>query len=434
MSTTQDLALLGGIPVRTMPYAHHVTTGAEELKAVQRVLSKGILSDYEGTDNDKFLGGPEVRALEEEWAREYGVPYAMAVNSATSGLMAAVGATGVGPGDEVIVSPFTMSASVAAVLLYNTVPVFADVELDSFNLDPQSVEAAVTPRTKAILITHIFGHPADMGSLVDIARRHSLTLIEDAAQSPQALYQGQRAGTIGDLGVYSLNCNKHIQTGEGGIVVCRDPELAKRVRLIRNHAEAVIASGMEVESLVNMLGLNVRMTELEASLARCQLSKLDGLMEERHNLVRHLDGIVESIDGISPPKVQPECTHDYYRYAISLDTAKLGVNAQQVVDALNAEGMDFYVSYMKPLYLQPIFQKQIVFGDRGCPVRCPWYEGEANYSLGICPSAERLEEFLITTEIVRPPQTVEDMDEIGEALRKVLARADQLASGAGSRS
>ena len=426
MNTAQNLALLGGTPVRSKAYPHHVTTGVEELEAVQRVLSRGVLSDYEGTDNDQFLGGPEVRALEEEWAIEYEVPYAIAVNSATSGLMAAVGATGVGPGDEVIVSPFTMSASVAAVLMYNTVPVFADVELDTFNLDPESVEATITPRTKAILVTHIFGHPADMNSLLAIAEKHSLTLIEDSAQSPRASYFGQRTGSIGDLGVYSLNCNKHIQTGEGGIVVCRDPELAKRVRLIRNHAEAVIASGMEVKSLVNMLGMNLRMTELEAALARCQLPKLESLVGERHNLVRHLDAIVQSINGISPPIVKSGCTHDYYRYAISLDTANLDVNALQVVDALNAEGMDFYVSYMKPLYLQPIFQKQIMFGDRGCPVRCPWYEGKANYSLGICPNAEKLEDFLISTEIVRPPQTLGDMDEIGEALRKVLTQASNL--------
>lgn len=422
-----QLALLGGTPVRTKAYPVHRTTGEEEKAAVLRVLERGVLSAFEGTYNEYFYGGPEVRGLEEEWAARFGVRHAIAVNSGTSGLFAAVGAIGVGPGDEVIVTPFTMAGSVAAILGSNAVPVFADVEPDTFNLDPAAVERALTPRTKAIMVVHIFGHPAEMDPLLAIAKKHCLRLIEDAAQAPGALYHGRPVGTIGDIGVFSLNCNKHIQCGEGGVVVTNHDELAKRIRLIRNHAEAVIASGMPVESLVNMLGSNYRMTELEAAVARCQLKKLDGLLAQRLELVHELNRRLQNIPGLRLPVVRPNCTHVYYRYAIGLDRAVLPLSASDVVRALHAEGLEFSVGYMEPLYLQPLFQHQIVFGGRGCPTKCPWYEGTASYAEGLCPTAERLGEVMISTEIVRPPQTCADMEEIRGGFLKLLEHQDELA-------
>lgn len=414
------LALFNGPRIRSTPYPMHRTTGKEEKEAVLRVIERGVLSAFEGTNNEYFLGGPEIKALEQEWAYRFRVNYAVAVNSATSGLFAAVGASGVGPGDEVIVTPFTMSGTVAAILGCNAVPVFADVDPDTFNLDPEAVERSITPRTKAILVVHIFGHPAEMEPMLALARRHDLIVIEDAAQAPGALYHGEPAGTIGHMGVFSLNCNKHIQCGEGGIVVTNNEGLAQRLRLIRNHAEAVIASGMNVESLVNMLGFNLRMTELEAAVARCQLKKLQGLLSRRVELADYLTTQLQSIPGVRVPTVRPGCSHVYYRYAISLDPEVIPLSAADMVRALNAEGLDFYVSYVKPLYLQPIFQHEIVFGSRGCPIKCPWYEGKASYARGICPNAERLEEMLVTTEIVRPPQTFADMDQIQEAFLKLV--------------
>ena len=269
------LALFGGPPVRTRKYSPHITTGEEEKRAAMSVLEKGVLSEFEGTDNEYFSGGEQVRLLEQEWAEKFSVRYAVSFNSATSALYAAVGACEVGPGDEVVVTPFTMSATATAILAYNAIPVFSDVELEHYNLEPSALEGRITPMTKAIFVVHIFGHPADMDAITAIAKKHNLRVLEDAAQSPGAMYNGRLSGTIGDIGVYSLNCNKVIQCGEGGIAVTNDADLAERLRLIRNHAEAVIASGRKVNGLVNMIGWNYRMTEIEAAIAREQLKKLD---------------------------------------------------------------------------------------------------------------------------------------------------------------
>lgn len=413
------LALLGGSPVRTKRYPYNITTGKEEKKAVLRVLNKGLLSEFEGTNNQYFMGGEEVRLLEKEWAKKFKTGFAVAFNSATSALFSAIGALGIGPGDEVITTPYTMAATAAAILAYNAIPVFSDIELDYYSLDPTILEPKITARTKAIFVTHIFGHPADMDPIMKLAKRHGLKVIEDAAQSPGALYRGKMTGTIGNIGVYSLNSNKMIQCGEGGMAVTNDSRLAERLRLIRNHAEAVIASGRKTDNLVNMLGWNYRMNEIEAAISREQLKKLDCLLEKRIKLVNYLNNKLKGVYGISVPKVRGDSTHVYYRYAIKIDLGKLGINAGLFVKALNAEGMDFYVSYVKPLYLGPLYQRRIVYGSKGCPFKCRFYKGKVNYQKGICPNAELLEDVLISTEVVRPPQTTKDMDKIAAAIKKV---------------
>lgn len=420
------LALLGGQPVRTKPYPLHITTGEEEKNAVCKVMDTGVLSGFEGANNKFFLGGKQVKLLEREWEQKFRVRHAVSFNSATSALYAAVGACGIGPGDEVIVSPNTMSATATAILVNNAIPVFSDVERQNYNLDPAILEAKITPLTKAIFVVHIFGHPVDMAPVMALAKKHDLKVIEDAAQSAGALYNGRLTGTIGDIGVYSLNCNKIIQCGEGGIAVTDNDELAERLRLIRNHAEAVIASGKKIDNLANMIGWNYRMNEIEAAISREQLKKLDGLLIKRRALVEYLSIRIAEIKGLTPPHTRQDSTHVYYRYAINIDVEFLGVKAPLLVKALNAEGMDFYVSYMKPLYLQPLYQQQIGFGSKGCPFKCPWYKGQVRYAKGICSVAEALEDFVISLEVVRPPQSFADMDEIAYALRKVVKNSEEL--------
>lgn len=421
-----QLALLGGKPIRTKSYPIHTTTGAEEIQAAIKVFERAVFSEFEGTNNQFFLGGEQVKSLEDEWAEKFGVRYAVSFNSATSALYAAIGACEIGPGDEVIVTPFTMSATATAILVYNAIPVFSDVELDHFNLDPSLLAAKITTRTKAIFVTHIFGHPADMASIQSVASKHGLQVIEDAAQSPGASYRGKLSGTIGDIGVYSLNCNKVIQCGEGGIAVTNNDDLAQRLRLIRNHAEAVISSGMKVKSLVNMIGWNYRMNEIEAAISKEQLKKLQSLTQRRIELVDYLNEGLKGIDGLHLPLAREDSTHVYYRYALKIDIDKLHLKAPIFVKALIAEGMDFYVSYMKPLYLQPLYQEQIGYGNKGCPFKCPLYTGTINYQRGICPNAEHLEDIVISTEIVRPPQTIADMDEIILAIEKVISGKEKL--------
>ncbi|MEO8211538.1 MAG: DegT/DnrJ/EryC1/StrS family aminotransferase, partial [bacterium] len=254
------LALLGGTPVRTELFSQSNTIGEEEKKAVMKVLDSGNLSQFVGYWNKDFYGGPMVRQFEKEWAEAIGVEHCISVNSNTSGLFACIGACDIGPGDEVIVSPYTMTAGAIAPLIYGAVPVFADIDEDTFCLDPKSIEENITPRTKAILVVHIGGHPTDMDEVMAIARKHNLKVIEDCAQSPMSVYKGRNVGTIGDVGVFSLNYHKHIHTGEGGMITTNNPKIAEKLELIRNHGEAVV-EGKKVQDMWNTYGFNYRMTE-----------------------------------------------------------------------------------------------------------------------------------------------------------------------------
>lgn len=421
------LALFGGNPVRGKPYPPHITTGVEEKKAVLRVLDKGILSDFEGANNQWFLGGEEVRAFEKEWAAYFKVKYAVSFNSATSGLMAAVGAAGIGPGDEVITTPWTMAATAAAILVNNAIPVFCDIEPDTFCLSADALEKKITPRTRAIMAVHIYGHPAQMDRITAIAKKYSLVVIEDAAQSPGIKYKGKFTGAIGDMGVFSLNCHKIIQTGEGGMVVTNDNELALRLRLIRNHAEAVIATGMKVKSPVNMIGWNYRMNEIEAAIGREQLKKLNLLLRQRGELVSYLSGKLKKYDFLITPTLRDGCGHSFYRYVLRLNPRVIKIPAEKIVKALNAEGMDFYAGYI-PLNLYPIYQAQIGFGNKGCPFKCPWYGQKLDYSLKTLPNVRSAMESSFSTEVVRPPLKFKDMDEIVLAFDKVAGSLRQIES------
>ncbi|MBI4022333.1 MAG: DegT/DnrJ/EryC1/StrS family aminotransferase, partial [Candidatus Andersenbacteria bacterium] len=266
----EKLALFGGEIQVKRPWRRYNSIGVEEKAAVAAVMDRGVLSQFLGTWHPNFYGGPEVRAFEAAWQAHFGVPHAVTVNSATSGLMAALGAISLEPGDEVIVSPWTMTATATSILVWNAIPVFADIEETTFGLNPAAVERAITPYTRAILVTDIFGHPARLDDIMAVARRHNLRVVEDAAQSPGARYRGRFAGTVADIGVFSLNYHKHIQVGEGGVCVTRDADLAERMQLIRNHAEAVV-EGKEVSNLANMIGFNFRLTEIAAAIGIEQL-------------------------------------------------------------------------------------------------------------------------------------------------------------------
>src|SRR3989442_9749923 len=208
-------------------------------------------------------------------------------------------------GEEVIVTPGTMPASATWVLVGNAIPVFADIENETFNLDPFAIEARITPLTRAIVVADIFGHPADLDGIMVVARRHGLRVIEDAAQAPGALHKGRYAGTVADIGVFSLNYHKHIHTGEGGVCVTDDPRLAERLQLIRNHAEAVVGD-KGVTDLTNMIGFNFRMTEIGAAIGTEQLKKLKVFADERAAAAERLSAGRPGAPGVSRPAVQPE--------------------------------------------------------------------------------------------------------------------------------
>lgn len=438
LNPMHTLAIHGGTPVRSKDrlFPAYNSIDEHEKQAALRVLDTGILSKYLGCWDPDFYGGREVQAFEQEWAAKFGVKYAIAMNSATSGLIAAVGALGIEPGDEVIVSPYSMCASATTPLFYGAVPVFADVEPEHFCLDPKSVEARITPRTKAIIVVDIFGQPYDADAINAIAKKHGIAVIEDAAQVPGALYRGRPAGTLADIGVYSLNYHKHIHTGEGTLVVTNDAELAERLMLIRNHAEAVVEE-KGVTNLVNMVGQNYRMTEIQAAIGREQLKKLDALVSERQKNCQYIAERCGDMLGFRPAPTREGATHVYYQHPFLFDEEIVGVSRAKFVAAIQAElpptalresdGPLISGGYVKPIYLMPIFQQQIAFGSKGYPFRSEFYQGEVNYTKGLCPVVERLHEReYVSHEMMRPGMTTADLDDVVEAFHKVYDARNEL--------
>ena len=272
----EKLALLGGTPVIQKEFKKYNPLGREELDAAKNVIDSGVLSQFLGCWHEDFYGGPKVQEFEMEAAKYFGVKHAVTVNSWTSGLVAAVGAIGIEPGDEVIVSPWTMSASATAILHWNGIPVFADIDIETYNLCPDSILKNISPQTKAIMVVDIFGQSADMDLIMEIAKEYKLKVISDTAQAPGALYGNKYAGTCADVGGFSLNYHKHIHTGEGGILVTNDDDIAERLQLIRNHAEVVVED-KGVTNLTNMVGHNFRLGEIECAMGIEQLKKLKSL-------------------------------------------------------------------------------------------------------------------------------------------------------------
>ncbi len=425
------LAINGGEKVRTELFPSYNTIGAEEKKAVDSVLDTGILSNYIGGWGEAFYGGIQVKSLEEEWASYFGAKYAIAMNSATSALMCAVGAAGIEPGDEVIVSPYTMCASATAPLIYNAVPVFADIEEEYFCLDPESIEAHITPRTKAIIVVNIFGQPHAADRIREIADRHGLFVIEDNAQGPGATYNGRYAGILGDVGVFSLNYHKHIHCGEGGVAVTNDPEVAERLQLIRNHAEAVVeAKGYT--NLINMIGFNMRMTEMEAAVARVQLTRLRGLIDERIENVEYLNEKLADIPCLKIPQKRDGVKHVYYMQPILYDRGATGVDRNRFIEAVCAElmpsglrereGVLIRCGYVKPLYQIPMYQNKIGYGSAGYP-----FSEDVDYPQGLCPVCEDMYvNRMVTNDLIHPGLSKQDLDDIVDAFRKVYDHLDEL--------
>jgi perosamine synthetase len=387
---TQKLALHGGEPVIRQAFAAYRSLGEEETAAAGRVLRSGVLSAYIGARGEAFMGGPEVRALEAEAAAYFGVKHAIAVNSWTSGLITAVGVLDIEPGDEIIVTPWTMVASATAILMWNAIPVFADIDPATYNIDPRAVEAAITPRTRAIMAVDIFGQSADLPSLRAIASRHGLKIISDTAQAPGARIGNAHAGTLADIGGYSLNYHKHIHSGEGGIIVTNDDRFARRAQLIRNHGEAVIDSE-EPGELRNILGFNFRMGEIEAAIAREQLHKLASKVASRQRAVEQLRAGLGSLEGLEVARVAPGNTHVYYMLGMRLDIERIGVSRAGLAAALRAEGITGLGVGYQNVHRFPLFARGIAYGTGGFP----WtgLEGQSRRrSTQPCPVAERLHE------------------------------------------
>lgn len=421
-----SLALHGGAKVIAQPLRRYNPIGTEERDAAVRVINSGVLSQFIGVWGPDFFGGPEVQAFERECEAYFGVRHAITVNSWTSGLVAAVGALGLEPGDEVIVSPWTMSATATAVLHWNALPVFADIEPETFCLDPRSVEANITPHTRAIVSVDIFGHPANTEAINALARKHGLKVISDTAQAPGARRYGRYAGTLTDIGGYSLNYHKHIHTGEGGILVTDDEELATRLRLIRNHAEVVVGA-MGRTDLNNMVGHNFRLGEIESAMGREQLKKLEVKVASRQHAAARLAAGLSGLDGLRLPVTAPDATHVYYVFPMVLDIDAVGVPKARIVEALRAEGVEGIASAYQNIHLLPMYQQKQAYGTQGFPWTAPFCRRDIDYRKGICPVAETLQDSTYIGFSACMHQLDDaDVDLIIEAFRKVWAQREVL--------
>jgi perosamine synthetase len=417
------LAVNGGKPVRTKKWKDNLTFGKEEQKAASDAVAAGYLSMFEGSFTPdppmSFRGGPLVQELETRWETLYGVKHAVSMNSATSCLYAAVGALKLGYGDEVIVSPSSMSASSVVPLLYGAIPIFADIERETGALDPASIEKLITPRTKAVIVVHQYGIPADMDRIMALAKKHKFKVIEDCAQSHAAKYKGRYVGTIGDIGVFSLNVNKAIHSGEGGVCTVNDDDLNYRLQLIRNHAEAVVGPA-GVADITNLIGFNYRLTEVCAAVAIKQLDRLEHINKTRIGYVQFLNEKLGKLDFLETMPGRKDCVSTFYTWPIIYKDDVGGRSVEDFRKALNAEGMYFLAGY-KPLYLQPIYQTKTLFKHG-----YPWAAKEnapikTNYAPGSCPVAERMRTQVMIKEYVRLPNTMDDMRDIVATFEKMAA-------------
>jgi perosamine synthetase len=312
-----------------------------------------------------------------------------------------------------------------APLVYGGIPVFVDIEPQTFCLDVAAVRAAITPRTKAIIAVNLFGHPAALAELAQLASSRGLALIEDNAQGPLAAEGGRYAGTVGDIGVFSLNYHKHIHTGEGGMCVTRDPQLALRLQAIRNHAENIVAPA-PIRDPVNMIGYNYRMTEMSAAVGLAQLAKIEQEVGRRQRLAERLSSGLRDLEGFTVPVVRSGCRHVYYVWAARFDAARLGVTRAEFSAALTAEGFPHFVGYVQPLYLLPAFQQRIAFGRDGWPFTL----SERRYLKGLCPTAERMYEHeLLCYETCAYRVDDATADRLVAAVRKVYERRHEIRRG-----
>ncbi len=306
--------------------------GLEEEAAIQRVLLSGQLAQ-----------GEHVAAFERRFAEVCQVREAVAVSSGTAALHLALLAHDIGPGDEVITTAFSFAATANVILLVGATPVFVDIEPDTYTLDPFLVEAALTPRTKAIMPVHLYGHPCDMRRLVPLAEAKNVALIEDACQAHAAQIDGQPVGSFG-TGCFSFYATKNITTGEGGIVTTNDPRIAERVRLLRNHGQKERYRHISV-------GYNLRMTEIQGAIGLAQIAKLEQFTEQRiaHAafLTKHLEGVVQT------PITRPGYRHVYHQYTIRVPEKR-----DEWVGQLRSRGIGTGVHYPRPIHQQPFYQER----------------------------------------------------------------------------
>ena len=347
-------------------FKRYNTIGKEEIIAANKVLKTGILSKFLASSGQNFFGGPQVNKFEKSIKKFFKVKYAITVNSWTSGLIACVGALDVEPGDEIIVTTWSMCASATAILHWNCVPVFVDIDPETYNIDPESIKKKITKKTKAIMTVDIFGQSCDILKIMKIAEENDLKVISDSAQSIGSKVGKKYSGTLADIGGYSLNYHKHINTGEGGIIVTNNKKLYERSCLIRNHAEAAIKKD-NIKNLSNMIGYNFRLGEIECAIGIEQLKKLNRLIKKRIKLVEILNRELIKLKYLKTPKTLKKNSHVYYLYPLTLETDKLNIKRSTIISNLKKLGVPGLIEGYVNIHELPTYKKKIAYGTRHFP-------------------------------------------------------------------
>lgn len=355
--------------------------GEEEIENVVEVLKSGMIAQ-----------GPKVEEFEEQFAEWVGADYGIAVNSGTAALHVALLSCGIGEGDEVITTPFTFIASGNSIVYTGAKPVFADIDLKTYTLDPDSIEDLITENTKAILPVQLYGQSADMERINDIAERYGLIVIEDAAQAHGATFKGDKVGSMGDMACFSFYPTKNMTTSEGGIITTNDEELADNAKVFRAH-------GASLRYHHDEIGYNFRMTDISASIGLAQLDKIDEFNDIRIANAAYLNDGLKDVDGVVTPYCTPESKHVYHQYTIRVEKG----DRDDWVDIINDCGVGTGIHYPIPLYNQPVY-------------RSLGFEGN-------CPNAELAADNVISLP-VHPSLTKEDLDLVIEAVKKASNELD----------
>lgn len=400
------LALLGGEPVKTTPYGTGKRFGEEELRELAEALEQNTLFYHSGSKVKRFL---------HDFNELYGVQYSVATSSGTAAIHVALGAAGVSVGDEVITSPITDQGTIIGILFQNAIPVFADLEPNTYNMDPHSIEACITERTKAIVVVHLAGNPADMEPIMAIARKRGLKVIEDCAQSYLASYRGRYVGAWGDYGCFSTNDFKHISTGDGGIVLVNsgDEEDYRKTHSFadKNYQRLGVSVTRDIEGLAP----NYRMTELQGAVGIAQLRKLPQLCRTRQQYGDRITAGIGGLPGIVPPRVAEGAASSYWFYMLRLEEERLGCTREQFCAALTAEGIANGAGYLlRPVYGSSLFQRRTAYAGSHFPFDLT----DRTYPAGLCPEAERILQTCVTMPL-NEFYTEQDIDDIIAGIRKV---------------
>ena len=408
-ATMTALAVGGGTPVRTTSFPSWPVYDADDEKALLNVLHSG-----------RWFLADRVEEFDRVFAAYQDAQYGVSISSGTTALQVALEALGVGAGDEVIVPSYTFVATASAVATVGSVPVFVDVDPKTYNIDPASVEAAVTESTRAVIAVHLAGQPADLDALGKLAAKRGIALIEDSAQAHGAAWKGRKVGAVGDLGTFSFQASKNLNAGEGGFITTDDEELANRAWSLHNCGRAREGAWYEHP----LVGANYRITEFQAGLLLNQILRLDDQMATRSLNGELLTSLLSQIDGVEPLRVDPRVTrHAYHLYVIRYDADSFGgAPRDRFIEALEAEGIPCSSGY-RPLYGEPAFAASF----RDYPFETAYFDGKPDYARFSCPVTERIcadEAVWLTQNLLLG--TEQATRDIAAAISKIREHAGQL--------